>query len=84
MIADRGWVLLEDDKNLLAADNVVPVLTKELADEYGDDLESLLNRLSAALTTAELTEMNRQFDVEQLDPEDIAAAWLADNGFIDG
>lgn len=83
VIADRGWVLLEDDRNLLAADNVVPVLTSELADAYGDDLASILNRLSAALTTAELTEMNRQFDIEQLDPEDIAATWLVDNGFID-
>jgi osmoprotectant transport system substrate-binding protein len=81
VIADRGWVLLEDDRNMLAADNVVPVLTDELADEYGDDLESLLNSISAALTTAELTEMNRQFDVEKLDAEDIAATWLADNGF---
>lgn len=81
VIADRGWVLLEDDKNMLAADNVVPVLTADVADEYGDGLESLLNSISAALSTAELTEMNRQFDIDQLDPEDIAAAWLADNGF---
>ncbi len=81
VIADRGWVLLEDDRNMLAADNVVPVLTSELSGEYGSDLEALLNSISAALSTAELTEMNRQFDVEQLDAEDIAAGWLTDNGF---
>ena len=84
VIADRGWVLLDDDQNMLSADNVVPVLTSELADAYGNDLESLLNSLSAALSTAELTEMNRQFDIEQLDPEDIAAGWLSDNGFNGG
>lgn len=81
VIAEKGWVLLEDDKNMLAADNVVPVLSADLLAAYGDDLESLLNELSAALSTAELTDMNRRFDVEQLDAEDIAADWLAENGF---
>ena len=31
IIADRGWVLLEDDQNMLAADNVVPVLTADVS-----------------------------------------------------
>ncbi len=29
-IADEGWVLLEDDQNMLAADNVTPVISDEL------------------------------------------------------
>ena len=84
IIADRGWVLLEDDQNMLAADNVVPVMSDEIADAYGSDFRDLLDRISAALSTADLTEMNRQFDIEQLDAEDIARSWLVENGFIDG
>src|SRR5207249_4900397 len=34
-ISDKGFVLLEDDKHMLAADNVLPVLSKKVADEYG-------------------------------------------------
>ncbi len=83
VIADRGWVLLEDDQNMLAADNIVPVVTDEIVDAYGSDFRDLMDSISAALSTSDLTEMNRQFDIEQLDAEDIARDWLVENGFID-
>lgn len=81
IIADRGYVLLEDDLGLLAADNVVPVLTQELADAYGDDLRDLLNEVSSKLTTADLTAMNKRFEIDNEDADEIAADWLADNGY---
>jgi osmoprotectant transport system substrate-binding protein len=83
VIADRGWILLEDDQNMLAADNVVPVMTDEIADTYGSDFRDFVDEISAAISTADLTEMNRQFDIEQLDADDIARQWLIDNGFLD-
>lgn len=81
IIADKGWVLLEDDQGMLAADNVVPVLTTELQAAYGDAFSALLNDVSSKLTTAGLTEMNKRFDIDTEDAEAIAADWLADNGF---
>jgi osmoprotectant transport system substrate-binding protein len=78
-LADEDWVVLEDDKHMAAADNVVPVLTQELVDAYGDDLTSVLNDISAALTTDDLVEMNKRYDIDHDDPEDIAADWLSDN-----
>jgi osmoprotectant transport system substrate-binding protein len=50
VIADKGWILLEDDQNMLAADNVVPVVTAEVAGAYGDDFRSLVDEVSAAMT----------------------------------
>jgi osmoprotectant transport system substrate-binding protein len=82
-IASEGWVLLEDDMNMLAADNVFPVLTQELVDTYGDDLTGLLDDISAELTTEDLIELNRRFDVDREDAEDIADDWLSDHGFGD-
>ena len=81
IIADKGWVLLEDDKSLLAADNVLPVLTTELKDEYGSSIEDVLNDVSSKLTTADLTAMNKRFDIDNEDVDAIAADWLAANGF---
>ncbi|MEX0865436.1 MAG: ABC transporter substrate-binding protein [Acidimicrobiia bacterium] len=81
IIADRGFVLLEDDRSMLAADNVVPVLTVELRDAYGSALTDVLDDLSSKLTTADLTAMNKRFDIDTEDAEDIAADWLADNGY---
>lgn len=84
VIADRGWILLEDDQSMLAADNVVPVVSTELVEAYGDDFRSLVDEIGAAMTTADLTELNRQFDIEARDADEIATDWLTDNGFLDG
>jgi osmoprotectant transport system substrate-binding protein len=79
-IEDEGWVLLEDVQNMLAADNVFPVLTQELVDAYGDDLTGVLDQVSGELTTEGLTELNKRYDVDKDDAEDIAADWLDDAG----
>jgi osmoprotectant transport system substrate-binding protein len=76
-----GWVLLEDDKGMFAADNVFPVASQELVDAYGDDFKDLMDSISAALTTDDLIAMNKRYDIDHDDAEDIAADWLSDNGF---
>jgi osmoprotectant transport system substrate-binding protein len=81
VIADRGFVLLEDDLNMLAADNVIPVLTDAVLEAYGDSITDVLDEISSKLTTADLTAMNKRFDIDTEDAEDIAADWLSDNGF---
>jgi len=81
VIADRGFVLLEDDQNMLAADNVLPVLSIELEEAFGSTITDVLNDVSSKLTTADLTAMNKRFDIDNEDADAIAADWLADNGF---
>jgi len=78
-LADEDWVVLEDDKGLAGADNIVPVLTNELVETYGEDLTSVLNDISAALTTEDVIEMNKRYDIDKDDAEDIAADWLSDH-----
>jgi len=78
-IASENWVLLEDDRNMLAADNIVPVVTAELIDAYGEEMASVVNAVSAKITTPVLIELNRQFDVDKRDAREIAASWLAEN-----
>jgi len=68
-------VLLEDDRRLQPAENVVPVIRREILDVYGPALVSLVNSVSAQLTTTDLTRLNRQ--VLQGQPAaDAASAWL--------
>jgi osmoprotectant transport system substrate-binding protein len=78
---ETGWVLLEDDKGMFAADNVFPVASQELVDAYGDDLTDLLDSISAELTTDDLIAMNKRYDIDHDDAEEIAADWLSDHGF---
>lgn len=79
-IADEGWVLLEDDKGMLAADNVTPVLSQELVDAYGQELQDLVDEISAAIDTATLTELNKRFDIDREDADDIAASFIEEAG----
>ncbi len=78
---ETGWVLLEDDKGMLAADNIFYVEANDLVEAYGDDLTALLEGISSELTTEELVEMNKRYDVDKDDAEDIAADWVDEYGF---
>jgi len=80
IIADRGLVVLEDTDGLLAADNIVPIVTDELVEAYGEDMATLVNEVSAAITTELLTAANARFDIEAEDADLIAEEFLADNG----
>jgi osmoprotectant transport system substrate-binding protein len=82
VIAAKGFVLLEDDENLQPAENIVPVVRQEILDAYGDDFEDIINEVSAAITTAELQELNKRFGLDAEDADTLAKEWLADNGFI--
>jgi osmoprotectant transport system substrate-binding protein len=53
-------VQLADDRRLQPADNVVPVVRREIREAYGPPLVRLLNAVSAQLTTAELSRLNLQ------------------------
>lgn len=84
VIAAKGFVLLEDDQGLNPAENIVPAVRMDIVEAYGDDFVDLLDSVSAEINTPELTEMNRRAGIDQDDPADIAAQWLADKGFISG
>ncbi|MEX1134095.1 MAG: ABC transporter substrate-binding protein [Acidimicrobiia bacterium] len=83
IIAANGWVSLEDDMGLNPAENLVPAIRTEVVDAYGDDLVALLESYSEALTTEDLTEMNRRADLDQEDPALLAEEWLISFGFIE-
>jgi osmoprotectant transport system substrate-binding protein len=77
-IRTKGYVLLQDDKHLLAADNVVPVVSKALA--HDASLTDATDAISATLTTAKLIELNKRYDVDKADAAAIAADFLTQEG----
>ena len=81
-IAVRGFVLLEDDKQLQLSDNVAPVVRNEYLTKAGDDFKKLVNSIAPKLTTAELTGMNKLVEVDKKDPKDVAKEWLKKQGLI--
>jgi osmoprotectant transport system substrate-binding protein len=75
-VAGDQLVVLEDDQQLQNADNIIPAVNAEVADET---LLAALNAVSAELTTDQLIEMNAAVDVDRQSAEDVAAAWVEEN-----
>jgi Periplasmic glycine betaine/choline-binding (lipo)protein of an ABC-type transport system (osmoprotectant binding protein) len=82
-IAANAFVLLQDDKHLELADNIVPVIRQSLVDAH-PEVQGLLDAISAKLTQSELTNLNKSVGVDGVDPKDAATAWLTANGFLPG
>jgi osmoprotectant transport system substrate-binding protein len=57
------------------------VLNDKITAAYGSQLTSLLNAVSAKITTENLTEINKQTGIDKKDSDDVAQQWLDDNGF---
>jgi len=76
-----GLVILSDDKSLQNAENLVPIVnSKWLKDN--DKARKALDKLSAVLTTADLTAMIGKVDLDRQKPADVAKAYLKDKGLI--
>ncbi|MEO6987098.1 MAG: ABC transporter substrate-binding protein [Aquihabitans sp.] len=78
-IASGDFVVLEDDKGLLSADNVVPIVAAKKSDA---DLLAALDELSKQLTTEDLIAWNVRTDIDKDDPVDVATDWLEEKGLI--
>lgn len=77
-----GLVLLEDDKKLQNADNVLPVVNAKSAGSK--KIADALNKLNKVLTTADLTELNKKVDAERLKASDVAEDYLKEKGLVKG
>ena len=79
VIAENGWVVLEEDKPLQPAQNIVPIGRK---DAMTDQVKQALDAISAKITTEELTKLNKLVDVDKQDPEKVANDWLTQQGLL--
>jgi osmoprotectant transport system substrate-binding protein len=79
IIAAEGWVPLEDDKSLQQAGNIVPLVR---TDVLNDEIENLLNAVSAALTTENITELNSKVELDNEDPADVAKEFVDAQGLV--
>ena len=79
-IATNDFVLLEDDKNLQLADNIVPVVRKSIVDA-NPGVATLLNTVISRLTQDQLTNLNKAVTVDLRSVPDVASQWIAAQNF---
>lgn len=78
VMAGDEFVELVDDRDLQPAENITPIVRKEVVARFGAELVDAVDAVSAELTTAELRRLNATFTGD--DPAAPAARWLAAKG----
>jgi osmoprotectant transport system substrate-binding protein len=79
-IAVNGFVLLQDDKQLQLADNLIPVVRKDALDA-NPDIATLLNGIMAKLSQEQLTALNKAVTVDARSSADVAKEWITAQNF---
>ncbi len=80
VIAVNDYVLLQDDKQLQLADNLIPVVRKDVIDA-NPGVADVLNTVMSRLTQAELTALNRAVTVDLKPVPDVARDWITAQNF---
>jgi osmoprotectant transport system substrate-binding protein len=73
-IGANDFVVLEDDRSIQPQGNVVPVVRDDVLDA---EIEAVLDKVSASLTTDDLISFRTKVDLQQEDPATVAGEWLA-------
>ncbi|MEX0952239.1 MAG: ABC transporter substrate-binding protein [Nitriliruptoraceae bacterium] len=76
-LASDAYVVLEETEGMLPPENITPVVRGDVLDAH-DDLQALLDGITARITTADLQAMNARAS-EGASAAEIAADWLAEN-----
>jgi glycine betaine/choline ABC-type transport system substrate-binding protein len=75
------FVILEDDKHVFPAGNVIFVTTKPLVEKAGPDFEKTIVEVQKGLTLPVMQELDARVELEKQSPAKAAAAYLKEAGY---
>jgi osmoprotectant transport system substrate-binding protein len=80
IIAQNGWVVLEDDLDTQPAENLAPIVRNDFLDQIeggADTISAILDPISAQVSTEVLTALGVRIAIDQEDIDDVAREFLA-------
>ncbi len=77
------FVILEDDKHVFPAGNVIFVTSKKVAEEAGPDYQKTIEDVQSGLTLKVMQELDARVELERETPEEAAAAYLEAAGYVE-
>jgi osmoprotectant transport system substrate-binding protein len=83
-IPARHLVVLADDRKLQPAENITPLVRRNVIARYGPRLLAVLNRVSALLDTGTLRALDARVEQLRQNPKLVARSWLRAHGLIPG
>jgi osmoprotectant transport system substrate-binding protein len=81
-ISAQHLVVLADDRALQPAENITPVVRRDVVARYGTRLLTFINAVSARLTTGSLRSLDAQVVLDGRRPRTVAEAWLRAQGLL--
>lgn len=75
------FVILEDDKEVFPAGNVIFVTSQKVAEEAGPDYEGTIVQVQEGLTLPVMQELNARVELEKETAKEAAAAYLKEAGY---
>jgi len=80
-LASEELVVMKDDKHIWPFYYPAPVVRSDVLEKY-PKVEKILNEVSASLDVETMRELNGKVDLDQEDPEDVAAEHLEEAGIV--
>lgn len=77
------YTILEDDKGLIPAGNVIFIASKKVADEAGPDFAKVIGQVQQNLTLDVIQELNSRVDIDKQEPAAVAHDYLKSSGLVD-
>lgn len=81
-IAAHGLVVLDDDRHLFPPDSVGLVVRAPVLRRH-PGIAAIMAPVAARLTTTEITQLNREVEIDRRSVADVARSWLATTGLLD-
>ena len=76
------YTLLQDDKGLIPAGNLIFITSQKVAKEAGPDFQSTIEKVQGNLTLPVIQELNSEVDIDHKDPAAVATHYLKSSGYI--
>lgn len=77
------FVILEDDKHVFPAGNVIFVTTPKVVEKAGPDYEKTILQVQEGLTLEVMQELDARVEIEKETPKAAAAAYLESAGYVE-
>jgi glycine betaine/choline ABC-type transport system substrate-binding protein len=76
------YVLLQDDKHIFPAGNVIWVTDQSTVQKAGPDYMATIVKVQKGLTLPVIQELNARVDIDKQDPAQVATEYLKEDGYI--
>ena len=83
LFVNDDYTLLEDDKGVLPAGNVIFVADQAAVDEAGPDYQATIEKVQENLSLEVMQELNARVDIDKEKPADAAAEYLSEFGYTE-